>query len=72
MTRDQITQVIHGGKGRMPGFPTIRLAEGRRARRSDTLILRTGKESDAASTGNKEDELPSGQNRSFRRATFPS
>src|SRR5271155_4622671 len=47
LTAAQISDVIHHGKGRMPGFPTIQETQ------LDALLayLRTGKESDTAATG---------------------
>jgi quinoprotein glucose dehydrogenase len=53
LTTDQITNTIHHGKGRMPGFPTIQDAQ------LDTLLayLRTGKETAATPTGDKK-EMP--------------
>jgi len=53
LTTAQISDVIHHGKGRMPGFPTIQDAQ------LDALLayIRTGKEVDIAPTSDKK-ELP--------------
>jgi quinoprotein glucose dehydrogenase len=53
LTTDQITNTIHHGKGRMPGFPTIQNAQ------LDALLayLRTGKETAATPTNDKK-EMP--------------
>jgi len=64
LTTAQISDVIHHGKGRMPGFPTIQDAQ------LDALLayLRTGKETAATPTDDKK-EMPQARTHSNRRTS---